>query len=295
MTIHWSKPLLEKLLSTDIWNRVSETQVDSSFNTDANYSISFYNGKTGENLKDAPVPHAIRVSRGKFRKLLAEGVDVEYGKVLRDVKYDEEGKIRASFEDGSHVEGSLVVGSDGHRSKTRELLFGEKATPQQVGDGYQLGWVAIRYSDAEKAKHVRKLHPINTAAFHPTKKFMIWTAIADAPDPNKPEDWVFQVMPSWQGLKENGETSIDTLKKFKEMASDFTEPWKSAVAWIPDDHEMSTSNLTYWETTTWNNHNGRITLCGDSAHPLPPRMLKLIIRFNTRSKYSSRSRSRAKS
>jgi hypothetical protein len=54
---------------------------------------------------------------------------------------------------------------------------------------------------------------------------MIWTAVVDVPDPNKAETWLFQVMPSWKGLKNEGETSAETLSKFKLMAKDYAEPW----------------------------------------------------------------------
>jgi 2-polyprenyl-6-methoxyphenol hydroxylase-like FAD-dependent oxidoreductase len=112
---------------------------------------------TGDHLKEVPVPYAIRVSRVKLRKLLHEGIEIQYGKALETVEYGEEGKVKASFADGSSFKGDLLAGADGHRSKTREVLFGkEQAAPKPVSDGYQLGRISICYNDAEKAKHVSK-------------------------------------------------------------------------------------------------------------------------------------------
>lgn len=67
MTIHWSKPLLEELLPQELWERIHEFQADPSFDAKAaaDYVIPFYDARSGEHIKDAPVPHAIRVSRRK--------------------------------------------------------------------------------------------------------------------------------------------------------------------------------------------------------------------------------------
>jgi hypothetical protein len=180
MTIHWSKPLLEKLLPTELWNRLHEAQADPSFDAKdaAEYCIPFYDLKTGKHLKSAPVPHAIRVSRRKMRAFCAQGIDVQYGKSIVGLEYnDKESGVNAIFADGTSLAGSLLVGADGHRSKVRELLLGtEKGGLSPIPGGVQLVGLRICYDDAEKARHVRQLHPINWGAFHGEKNLSIWTA-----------------------------------------------------------------------------------------------------------------------
>jgi hypothetical protein len=180
MTIHWSKPLLEKLLPADLWNRIHEAQADPSFNAKdaAEYCIPFYDMKTGKHLKNAPVPHAIRVSRRKMRSFCAQGIEVQYGKSIVDVQYDDENStVKAVYADGTSATGTLLVGADGHRSKVRELLLGkEKGGLSPIPGGVQLVGVQICYNDAEKARHVRQLHPINWGAFHGEQCLSVWSA-----------------------------------------------------------------------------------------------------------------------
>jgi hypothetical protein len=79
MTIHWSRPLLEKLLPEDLWARIREPTVDPSYNSDAagGYEVPFHHGGTGEHIKDIPMTNAIRVSRRKMRAFCAQGIDVK--------------------------------------------------------------------------------------------------------------------------------------------------------------------------------------------------------------------------
>ena len=79
ISIHWSRPLLENFLPEDILERLSEAQVDPSFDSSAagGYSVPFYNGKTGEHIIDIPMKNAVRVSRRKMRALCSTGLDIK--------------------------------------------------------------------------------------------------------------------------------------------------------------------------------------------------------------------------
>jgi 2-polyprenyl-6-methoxyphenol hydroxylase-like FAD-dependent oxidoreductase len=179
MSIHWSRPLLEKLLPQELWNRLPEIQVDPSFDAAAEYSIPFYNAKTGELLKTAPTPNAIRASRRKMRDFCAQGIEVQYNKKLSTVDFDvEHGSVTAIFSDGINFKGCILIGADGHRSFVREVVLGtEKATVSPIPGGIQLvSATSICYNDAEKARHIRQLHPINWAGFHPDFPICTWMA-----------------------------------------------------------------------------------------------------------------------
>jgi 2-polyprenyl-6-methoxyphenol hydroxylase-like FAD-dependent oxidoreductase len=99
--------------------------------------------------------------------------------------------------------------------------------------------------------------------------------VADVPDPNKPEGWTFQLMPTWPGLVDTSQTDEERLSHLKEMAKDLAEPWKSAFTWIPEGSTTTASNLMYWATIPWDNQNGSVTLAGDAAHAMPPRMCSI--------------------
>jgi hypothetical protein len=91
------------------------------------------------------------------------------------------------------------------------------------------------------------------------------------PDPDKPETWEFQVMPSWRGVRDSSLDDAGRLRKIKEFASLLAEPWKSELLWIPEGTSVADNAVSYWITRPWDNADGSITLAGDSAHPLPPR------------------------
>lgn len=62
------------------------------------------------------------------------------------------------------------------------------------------------------------------------------------------------------------------LRQLQEMAEMFSEPWKSAFAWLKDDQKVWYAPLTQWDPSlpehAWDNHGGRVTLAGDAAHPM---------------------------
>jgi 2-polyprenyl-6-methoxyphenol hydroxylase-like FAD-dependent oxidoreductase len=75
--------------------------------------------------------------------------------------------VTATFSNGVCATGSLIIGTDGPRSKVRELLFGpEKAavTPMEIVHSN----VAITYHDATKAQFIRSAHPSFSGMAHPS-------------------------------------------------------------------------------------------------------------------------------
>lgn len=119
-----------------------------------------------------------------MRKFCAQGIEVQYGKELTAfaAKIGGDGFVEAAFRDGTNATGSVLIGTDGHRSKVRELLLGaEKGSVIPIPGGTQLVGMSVCYNDAEKARHVRQLHPINWAAFDGDKSLSIWTASTSSP------------------------------------------------------------------------------------------------------------------
>jgi hypothetical protein len=64
------------------------------------------------------------------------------------------------------VTGSLILGTDGPRSKVRELLFGPEKGAVSPMDIVHSN-VAVVYHDAEKAQFVRSAHPSFSCMVHP--------------------------------------------------------------------------------------------------------------------------------
>jgi len=89
-------------------------------------------------------------------------------------------------------------------------------------------------------------------------------------DENDASTWSFVVGASWNGKKEDYPDNETRLAGLKEAALSFCEPYRSVVSWIPDGHHIRIGGTNYWVTTPWNNHEGRVTLMGDAAHPMTP-------------------------
>ncbi|MCJ1311570.1 hypothetical protein MMC25_005243 [Agyrium rufum] len=261
----WSYPMLEKLLADDLIPRMAEAQNDP-WQVPQDKTLPIYNGIDGTIMKDVPSPRGTRVSRRKMRALCAEGIDVKYEHKLSNIVYDEDGSVTAEFENGVKASGSIIVGADGPRSSVRKILIGEKADVTAL-DVIHTN-VVIRYGDAEKARHVRSAHDEFAVCAHPDCFCII--SISDVPDPEKPEDWKFQVVTSWRGEKDPNMTNSERLAEVKKKASVLAEPFRSAVEWMPEDTPVTYDPIAFWEPLPWNNHGGRVTLAGDAAHPMTP-------------------------
>lgn len=92
MSIHWSRPLLERLLPANLHTRLREAQTDPSMDMSGKgdgkvegggYMVPFYNGMTGALMKEMPMKDSIRVSRRKMRTLCAEGITIDVSKSPR--------------------------------------------------------------------------------------------------------------------------------------------------------------------------------------------------------------------
>ncbi|KAH0543396.1 hypothetical protein FGG08_002254 [Glutinoglossum americanum] len=237
--------------------------------------LQIYNGKTGEHIKDMPLPKVVRVSRRKMREFCAQGIDVRYGKAFADITYDSDGKGEtATFHDKTTASGDILVGTDGSRSMVRGFLLGsEEAMVKPVG--IVLSNIEVKYNDAEKSLFTRKYHPIYYMALHPDGVFS-WISIQDVPDPDRPETWTFQFICSWLGDHDRDLDDAGCLSELKKIHENFAEPFRSANLWIPEGTPMSNNTIHYWIAKPWDNHEGRVVLAGDAAHPLPPHASNLV-------------------
>jgi hypothetical protein len=165
--MHWSIPILEKLLPTELFIRLFETQCDPTLNRGSAETIELRNSGTGEVLKIIPTPNMKRVSRKKLRSLCAEGIQVHWGKTFEEVTYDSDGNgVTAHFAGGLNYRGDVLVGTDGPKSKAREILLGpEKSQNTTLEIVFNI--VMVKYGDAKKALHVRSGHPQNLLGYNP--------------------------------------------------------------------------------------------------------------------------------
>lgn len=262
-------------MSEAMWARIQSVQVDPSQPTAPKDGLYFMNAQSGEIMAVIPVQNFYRLRRRKLRGLLAEGLDIRYGKALCAIKYSSDGKrAKAFFEDGSSMSAGLIVGTDGARSTLRQLVLGPNSGAIRRLP-FSATFVQARFSP-ERARYLRKFHPLYIAGINPAGFFSFF-GMHDAPDPENPEKWTFFFYISWpSSLKEQDEmvnwSNAQRLKQVKGFAKSFTDPFRSAFEWLGDDHPVWHMGLTDFDPGAdghrWDNHGGRVTVAGDAAHAM---------------------------
>lgn len=270
-----------------------EAYADPSLSPDAVTGLPIHNGKTGELLMEMKAEKPCRVSRKKLRNLFAEGLDIQYGKELDVIRETDSGKVKILFKDGTEVEGDVVVGCDGARSRVREEIVGEEDAKLTTVPLSMLNFTA--QFESEQAVFIRSWNPLFVTSVHPDTGIMFWLSsmcthlpfpnfqgslanscthpVQDVPDASRPETWTFQVLMSWVNnpLPASEDTYAGRLAFLKSRAEDWAEPWRSAGRWLRDDTKIPLDQGTYWEKAKkWDNRGGKMTLCGDAAHPMTP-------------------------
>lgn len=61
------------------------------------------------------------------------------------------------------------------------------------------------------------------------------------------------------------------MSLFKRRTEEYAEPWRSAGRAVDPATVLPLDKGTFWEKAAkWDNKGGRMTLCGDAAHPMTP-------------------------
>ena len=116
------------------------------------------------------------------------------------------------------------------------------------------------------------MHPIFKLASHPDHNYFYILTSCNVQDPHDPTTWSFQSFVSeWTDQRKIPETSAERLADLKRLATTFCEPYRTAALSLPDDTYVYLDTIKHWEKPVpWDNHDGRITLAGDAAHPMSP-------------------------
>ncbi|KAJ4985309.1 hypothetical protein SVAN01_09160 [Stagonosporopsis vannaccii] len=279
MTLHWGSSHIASCLPEHLAARFNEAYADPSLKPDAVTGLPIHNGKTGDLIMLMGAEKPMRVSRKKMRNLFSEGIDVQYGKqavrayVIDDSSSHDHGRVKVEFKDGHHAIGDVVVGTDGAKSLLRESIVGREDSQLTT---VPVNLINFPYQfDAELALQIRAYNKIFLNSIHPDHGTMYWLSIMDVPDPDKPETWSFQVMQSWHDKNTPPSADLSTnegrFKFFKARCEEYAEPWRSVGRAVKEGTTIPMDRLTYWEKSRkWDNRGGRMTLCGDAAHPMTP-------------------------
>jgi 2-polyprenyl-6-methoxyphenol hydroxylase-like FAD-dependent oxidoreductase len=276
MGLHWGFPVLKSLMPDEWIDRVQSLQVDPHVPTKEQDDLIWLRGDTGDTMATFTFGPFYRLRRSKLRDLLAQEIDVQYSKHLETITYADDGQsVTAHFTDGTSSTGSLLVGADGARSTTRQILLGpELGAINPIP--YAATFVQAKFT-TEQALFLRSFHPLFLASAHPSNNFAFF-GMHDVPDPADPSSWTFFFYISWRSSLAEQEatatwTDTQRLEQQKALAKPFCDPWKSALEWTtPATASVWYMGLTDWNPSLpnhrWDNHAGRVTMLGDAVHPM---------------------------
>ncbi|EGE02573.1 FAD binding domain-containing protein [Trichophyton equinum CBS 127.97] len=285
LTIHWSLGAFLRLLPQHLVDRLPETYVDpDAVAKGENGNFLLFDLRTGETKWKVPPAKRLRVSRERLRRLLMDGIDVQWNKSISSISQTSETAVRCEFSDNSGAEGTLLVGCDGSRSKTRSLLCSLAGNKTPVrSENYQLPVRLIGVSAAlpsRVALKMRALDPFFLQAGDPVTSNFFWFSFLDTPTNNDREGrdtYECQILISWPYRKDGSNNieipcrNVDKIKLMHSLADGWVEPFREVVQSIPEETEPKIISLEDWPTPpkgSWSNLGGTATLVGDSAHAM---------------------------
>ncbi|KAG4411684.1 hypothetical protein IFR04_015182 [Cadophora malorum] len=242
ITIHWALEALKNCLPSSLFEKLNTIQVDPEQGRKDTGQFLFLNVKTAEPVFQIPPSPRLRINREKFRKLLLEGIEVQWNKALENFEVNNLGVV-ASFKGGS-------------RLPIRFLGATVKLTPSEI-------------------EPLRAFDPLLFQGCHPETGTFLWFSTLDTPEVNgssgSNEYFSAQLNMSWP-VKGPGDevpaSNEEKLKKMKEISSTFETRLSTAIQRIPDDTEIMEIRLADWPCLHWPSSDGKVTLIGDAAHAM---------------------------
>ncbi|KAK0721053.1 hypothetical protein B0H67DRAFT_211733 [Lasiosphaeris hirsuta] len=269
--LHWALPAFTKLLPQEVVAKLPEAICNPNLDFDHEAeSVVCYNGDTGNVLFKNHLPGSRRISRQKLRRVLAEGIDVKWDKRLESIDTGSgSDPVRLTFEDGETFEADYVLGSDGARSKVRELLFNGDKIAEVQPSGFMFGTCIVKFGDAAKVETVINTHPV--AAIWMASNGVGGCGVMEVDDPEDKSTWTTFWVKIWRRSALNLPAVLygpDALNFLKETTSGLVEKFQSQVDWTPEGSTSYIDEMKTWVSIPFDTRAGRVTLAGDAAHPM---------------------------
>ncbi|KAL7924888.1 hypothetical protein ACQKWADRAFT_286263 [Trichoderma austrokoningii] len=278
LTLHWSLTALQSLLPAGLARRIcDESSVDRWADRRGEASrFPFFNLVSGELQTQTPgaVKSArVRVTRERLKRMLAEGIDIEWGKALRDFTTNSNGTVSALFDDGASCTGALLVACDGGQSRVRRTLFPDES---KLAMQLPVRTMGVKISlTAAQIEPVRKLDLFFLQGTSPLNNSFMYISVLDVPGnqiDSNPDIFLCQLHLSWPypcngALIDVPATNAGRYELMVSFAKTWAEPFRSLVLNnVRPDTPIKRLDVMDWAPPVGLRSKGRAVLMGDAFH-----------------------------
>ena len=184
-----------------------------------------------------------------------QGIDIQFGKKLKDIEIINSEKVIAHFEDGVTVEGNFLIGCDGLRSRTRKIIIPDTPKPRYDGIVATGGFSKI------------SINPRLPNTFY--SSFLNGAGVAHLTSKNGETFWWLSVTYPEEPTKE--ELNLISNDQWKQKLLDLCDGTHPVYKKFIEGHEGDFPKIPLYDISfleTW--HKGHVCLIGDAAHPTSP-------------------------
>lgn len=231
------------------------------------YAYIFYNekGKQLGNLDYSNEDERFGASNVMLRRSLLykavreeainQGIDIQFGKKLKDIEIINSEKVIAHFEDGVTAKGNFLIGCDGLRSRTRKIIIPDTPKPRYDGIVATGGFSKI------------SINPRLPNTFY--SSFLNGAGVAHLTSKNGETFWWLSVTYPEEPTKD--ELNLISNDQWKQKLLDLCDGTHPVYKKFIEGHEGDFPKIPLYDIDfleTW--HKGPVCLVGDAAHPTSP-------------------------
>ena len=209
---------------------------------------------------------AVAIARSILHQILVDevvqqGIQVEYQKRLKNISETNDKKAIAQFEDGTTAEGDFVIGADGLRSRTRDILLPNSPKP------FYTGMLGIGGFAAQSA--IPTSNPRDKTTMHMTFGPGGFFGYCNCSPSEESELLWWSNLPRAEEMTKAQLAAISTEDMRQELLAihrDWHEPIAALLMNTPTIFKGGIYDIA--TLPTW--HSDRIVLIGDAAHAMGP-------------------------